>query len=290
MSYIAASDPEAYTWFYRNYANYLKEWVYYETEKQEDVASLLKYYSNTQQKEINFDDYLTNTYWANALKKDKNNTTKDTDSNETSDNKDTSSDEKKLYYLIGKSIIELQQSPYLEQFKTNDTDVLLLWDPLDEYIIQKMPVYKWYTLISASSPDVHLGDKEAAEAQKKETEKLSKENKWFLELVMKKIGDTALEKAEFTQKIGDNLAVLVTPTWSPSPQMERTIKAMGQNVPEVKRILQINPNHSLIKGKLGDKKIDENILQYMYDQAFLLEWGELKDMAWFLKRVNELMK
>jgi HSP90 family molecular chaperone len=53
--------------------------------------------------------------------------------------------------------------------------------------------------------------------------------------------------------------------------MERTIKAMGQNVPEVKRILQINPNHSLIKGKLGDKKIDENILQYMYDQAFLLE-------------------
>ena len=150
-------------------------------------------------------------------------------------------------------------------------------DPLDEYVVGALPSYKEHKLLSASSPDVQLGDSKEQEKKKKEQEKKAKTHKGFFETLQKMIGEEKLEKTEFTDKIGDNLAVLVTPSGQPSPQMERIMKAMNQPAPPVKRILQINDKHPLALKAITlynkDKKSPEatKIMNYIYNQAFLLE-------------------
>jgi len=284
LTYLAKTEQDGYAWFYDHYARYLKEWVYYDGENKETIASLLRYHSLLENKAVTLDEYMTN-QWLEPKKEkeasedEKKDTDADTPTTETWN----------IFYLTGKSVVEIEQSPYLEQFKTHKKDVLLMGDPLDEYITQSLTSYKWIDLKNASSPDIHLGDKKDIEKQKKETEKQEKEHKWFLDAIITHIWDTVLEKAEFTQKIGNNLAVLVTPEWQPSPQMERVMKAMGQTVPPVKRIIQINPSHPLVASELNNKEPNTELLQYLYEQAFLIEWGELEDMAGFIKRVNHMI-
>lgn len=280
LAYIAKNEFEDYQSFYTHFGRFLKEWVHYDPTNKETLADILLY--STLQKEglATLDSLVEKVASADEKKEP-----------EISDTDTTPPAEKSppLYYLTGKSLVEVRQSPYLEQFKTHDTDVILMADPLDEYVVNALQEYKWHKLTNASSPDVTLGDQKVQEEKKKETEKKSTENKKFLEAFVSNIWEAKLEKAEFTHKIGDNLAVLVTPEWQPSPQMERIMKAMWQDVPPTKRILQINAEHALVSKHMNDTP-DSDFMSYVYDQAVLLEWWELEDMAWFVKRVNAMIK
>lgn len=290
LVYIADTETSAYGEFYGHYARYLKEGIYYDLENAEKIAGLLQYHSHKNKGVISLDEYIEKL----QAKSNKKTTT---DKKDTSDKPDESEDPKlpPIYYLTGKSILELEQSPYLEQFKKYDIDVLLMDDPLDEYVVGALPSYKDYKLMSASSPEVNIWDKKEQEKNKKDTEKKAKTHKWFLAAFQKLIGETKLENIQFTNKIGENLWVLVTPTGQTSPQMERIMKAMNQPVPPTKRILQVNDKHPLIVKAIAlynkDKKSPKakNIMTYAYDQAFLLEGWELEDMAGFIKGVNEMI-
>ena len=294
LAYIAKNEFEDYKSFYTHFGRFLKEWVHYDASNKEKLADILLY-STLQKEELSTLDSLVE----KAEPKDDDNTSGEDKSSWDStatplndDNKETpppAETTTPLYYLTGKSLVEVRQSPYLEQFKANDTDVILMADPLDEYVVNALQEYKGNKLTNASSPEVSLGDEKVQEEKKKETEKKSAENKKFLESFVSSIGDTKLEKAEFTHKIWDNLAVLVTPEWSASPQMERIMKAMWQDVPAVKRTLQINAEHPLVVKHMSDTP-DADFMSYVYDQAVLLEWWELEDMAGFVKRVNGMIK
>ncbi len=286
LSYLAKTEPDAYASFFAHYGRYLKEWVHYEKELQDDIAWLLLYST------LQVEKPRTLAQIADATSRDLPEAP-----SAKADDKDWADDKKAdapeslppLYYLTWKSITEIKHSPYLEQFKTHKTDVILMGDPLDEYVVNGLQEYKEFNLTSATSPDIHLGDQEEQEVKKKETEKKSTENKDALEFFAKTIWEEKLEKVEFTHKIWDNLWVLVTPEGLPSPQMERIMKSMGQDVPPTKRILQVNDQHPLIKKVLDKGEGNEEIMQYVYEQAILLEWWELEDMAWFVKRVNGLI-
>lgn len=284
LAYISKNNAEDYAGFYDHFARYLKEWVYYEQEQKEEVAGLLRYSSLLKDDMTSLSSFVeTLPDVAEIIAPD------DWEKKDDEETNEDAPDKAPLYYLLGKSTVELQQSPYVEQFRQNKTDVLLMADPLDEYVVQALSSYKGHGLKNASSPDIHLWDEKEIEEKKKETEKKSEENKDFLTGFVKLIGDEKIEKAEFTHKIGDNLAVLVTPEGQVSPQMERMMKAMNQPVPPIKRILQINPDHPLVAEQLNSKKADEHFMKYVYEQAFLLEGGELEDMASFVKRVNSLI-
>lgn len=284
LSYIAKTEPDAYANFFAHYGRYLKEWVHYEREFQDDIAWLLLYATLEEEKPRTFAQITENTKKDTPLV--------DTKENETPDDKETSWEKKEqfpLYYLTWKSLSEIRHSPYLEQFKTHKTDVILMWDPLDEYVVNALQEYNDFKLVSASSPDVHLWDQAEQEEKKKETEKKTNDNKDILESFAKTLGEEKIEKVEFTHKIWNNLWVLVTPEWMPSPQMERIMKSMGQDVPPTKRILQVNDEHPLIKKILAKWDDSEEVMKYVYEQAILLEWWELEDMAGFVKRVNGLI-
>lgn len=257
------NNSEKYDEFLTNYSNQLKEGIYYEQEGKQDIAGLVKF-ETLQGKKVTFDQYI--------------------DSLENKDKKD-------IYFIAGKSKTEVLGSPYLEQFRDAKVDVVLMTDPVDQFVVQVLKDYKEFSLKSVTADDIVL--KEKSEEEVKKQEETKKDFSDFLELTKNTIGSEKIEKVELNEKLGTALGALKTPTNWVDPQMEKMMKAMGQSVPAQKRILELNPNNALVKamreefGKdLKSEKLSE-MMGYAYSQAVLLEGWELEDMAGFIQLLNK---
>lgn len=280
------NSPEDYDKFLSAFGNFIKEWVYYEAEK-EEIASLLKFKSMSSRKMITLDEYL-------ETAKEETITVPHTHEHkewEKCEHKDETKTVKTIYFINWKSEGEVLSSPYIEQFKTNKVDVLLLTDPIDSFLIQAFTEYKWNALKSATSSDISLKEETKEETEKKETTK--KEFKDFLELVKNSVTWDKIEKVELNSTLWTAVWALKTPQGWVDPQMEKMMKSMGQAVPSQKRILELNPETSLVKAMKEefwkDVKSDklQKLINYTYSQAILLEWGELENMSEFVKMTNE---
>ena len=104
---------------------------------------------------------------------------------------------------------------------------------------------------------------------------------------MQKILDAQVKEIKVSSRLSESPSCLVADENEMGGNMERIMKSLGQDVPETKPILEINPTHSLIK-KLKTK-IDEDLVKVLFDQAVLSEGGQLKDPAEFVKRMNKLI-
>jgi len=257
------NNPENYDAFLKNYAMQLKEGIYYESENREEIASLVKF-ETLQGKTLSLDEYIENL-----------------------ENKE----DKKIYFIAGKSKQEVLASPYLAQFKENNTDVLLFCDPVDQFTLQVLKEFKEFKLISATSDEVKL--KEKTQEEEKKDEELKKDFWDFLELTKNTIWSEKIEKVELNENLWNALWALKTPENGMDPQMEKMMKAMGQEVPAQKRILELNPNNSLVSAMkeefskdLKSQKLSE-MMNYAYNQAVLLEWGEVENMPEFIATLNK---
>ena len=257
------NNPENYDAFLKNYAMQLKEGIYYESENREEIASLVKF-ETLQGKTLSLDEYIENL-----------------------ENKE----DKKIYFIAGKSKQEVLASPYLAQFKENNTDVLLFCDPVDQFTLQVLKEFKEFKLISATSDEVKL--KEKTQEEEKKVEELKKDFWDFLELTKNTIWSEKIEKVELNENLWNALWALKTPENGMDPQMEKMMKAMGQEVPAQKRILELNPNNSLVSAMkeefskdLKSQKLSE-MMNYAYNQAVLLEWGEVENMPEFIATLNK---
>jgi len=261
-------DQTSYLSFLKDYGQFLKEGVYYDAENKEKIAGLLRYETLLGEgKKTDLDTYMTT---GNA-------------------------DKKEIYYLTGQSISELQSSPYTEWFRTAGIDLLLMDEPLDEWVVQSLPEYKEWKLVSASWANLDIPETKEVASRKKETSKKAAKQKDFLAFVRSTIGTEKLEKVDLTYKLTDSVAVLTTPDGQPSAQMEKYMQAMGQDVPASKKIFELNADHSLT-----DKMIDlfatekespklKDLILYSYDQAILQQGGNVENMNAFIKRVNGLV-
>jgi len=257
------NNPENYDAFLKNYAMQLKEGIYYESENREEIASLVKF-ETLQGKTLSLDEYIENL-----------------------ENKE----DKKIYFIAGKSKQEVLASPYLAQFKENNTDVLLFCDPVDQFTLQVLKEFKEFKLISATSDEVKL--KEKTQEEEKKDEELKKDFWDLLELTKNTIWSEKIEKVELNENLWNALWALKTPENGMDPQMEKMMKAMGQEVPAQKRILELNPNNSLVSAMkeefskdLKSQKLSE-MMNYAYNQAVLLEWGEVENMPEFIATLNK---
>jgi len=276
---LRKADPVKYATFFKNYGNILKEGVYYEHDIKEDIAWVLEFSTLLQEKYVSLDEYLENTQ-------------------EPSKWEDTAESEEKskktIYYITGKSRAEVLASPYLEQFRKNKVNVLLLTDAIDEWMIGVLSEYKWAQLKSITASDIELTEK--TEEEKKKQEKQAKDYKDMLELAKNTIGSEKLEKVELNPNLWDALGALRTPDWAMNPQMEKMMRAMGQAVPPTKRILELNPNNPLVKSMKKEFSADvksqklKDIMTYAYMQAVLLEGWELEDVTHFVKLTQSFAK
>ncbi len=279
---MSRKEPENYAKFLENYGEILKEGIHYEHDLRESIAEILTFKSLNENKKINLDDY---------LEKAKPHLASPQGEGKEDNNK---KEEKTIYYITWKSEAEVLASPYLAQFKENNVDVLLLTDHIDTFLVRSLTEYKEAKLKSITSDNIEL--KEKTEEDKKKEEKAKKDFKDLLELTKNTIWTEKIEKVELNSNLWDALWALKTPAGWIDPQMEKMMKAMGQPVPTQKRILELNPNNSLLKEMKKEFKNDikskklKDLMNYAYNQAILLEWGELENISEFIALTNKFAK
>ena len=204
-------------------------------------------------------------------------------------------DQEDIYYLVGTSLDALSKSPHLEAFKEKGIEVLLFADPVDEVWLQQMPPqFKDKNFKSAGRGEVDL---EAKADEEEDEEKKSPENE-ELEDLLAALG-SALEgsakEVRLSKRLTSSPACLVLEEGQLSPQLEAMLRQAGQETPSNEPVLEINPDHALVK-KLqeifeGDSK-DARIATYaelLFGQAQLAEGGQLADPAAFSRKLADVM-
>jgi molecular chaperone HtpG len=199
-----------------------------------------------------------------------------------------------IYFITGTSRSLVEKSPHLEIFKKKGYEVLFLLDPVDEWVAQALTEYDGKKLKAVDRGDLELGTEEERKEQEAKKEEQGKQHKGLLEFVKEKLADSVKE-VRFSGRLTDSACCLVADDYGMNANMERILKAMNQDVPESKRILELNPDHPLI-GVLSDlyeqDKDNPRLADYselLLDQALLTEGSPIKDPLRFTKLVTELM-
>ncbi len=201
--------------------------------------------------------------------------------------------QQEIYYITGDSRETLESSPHLEILRKENYDVLFMTDPIDEWVISEIGAYDGKKLKSVNKGDVKFDESIQKELEEK-TKKAADENKPLVELIKKALG-TKVKDVRFSSRLTESACCLVSDEYDPSAYMQRVLKAMDRNAPNVPRILELNPDHPLVVAmkKLYEKAPDNARLsefsEMLYDQALLAEGSPIPDPLLFTKRTAALM-
>lgn len=267
LSSLANSEDsdkqEKFAQFYSEFGDVIKEGLGEDMGNQERIAKLLRYATSMNDKvETSFEDY-----------------------------KDRMIDgQKAIYYLTADNLAAAKNSPQLELFKKKGIEVILMTSRVDEWAMNFLTQFDGTPLQNIAKGAVDLGDLQD-EAEKAEAEKAVEAMKPVVDKLKTALGERAKD-VKVSTRLVDSPACLVVGEGELSPQMIQMLKQMGQDVPESKPTLEVNPDHPLIKKLEGSEQFDDNfdkLAQVIFDQALLADGGQLEDPAAYLKRVNELL-
>lgn len=256
---MAKNKPEKYADFWKEFGMVMKEGVVEDPANKDKIASLLRFATtktDSEDQTVSLADYIAR----------------------------MDAEQKDIYYVTAETFGAAKGSPHLEIFKEKNIEVLLLSDRVDEWMVSNFTEFEGKTLKSIAKGD--LQDLDSTE-EKKEKEKTAKGFKKTLE-EMQKILENKVKEVKISNRLSESPSCLVADENEMGGNMERIMASLGQDVPETKPILEINPTHPLVK-KLKTK-VDENLVNVLFDQAVLSEGGQLKDPAEFVKRMNKLIK
>ena len=193
----------------------------------------------------------------------------------------------KIYYVTGDTFNAAKNSPHLEIFRKKGVEVLLLSDRVDEWMLSFFTEFDGKHMTSVAKGGLDLGSL-SDEKEKKEHEETEKNFKDLLDR-MKSALEDKVKDVRVTFRLTDSPACLVSDENELSGNLLRMLKAAGQQAPDTKPILEINPEHPLLlKLKSDDQHFDE-WTQVLFDQALLAEGGQLNDPAAYVKRINQLL-
>jgi len=251
-------DAETYNSFYDEFGAVLKEGIHTDPSRKEKIASLARYKTTKSEDAwVSLDDYVKN----------------------------MKADQKEIYYITGDKLSALLNSPHLEKLKEKDFEVLLMTDPVDEWVVQTLTEYDGKPLKSAEKGDLDL-DK-VDDSKKEEYNALFGFIKGHLEEKIKEVKPST--------RLKDSVACLSGDAWDMSAYMEKLLKASGQKPPETKRVLELNMDHPVVeKIKVlfeSDRENPElkNYSQLLLDMAVVSEGGKLDNPGRFSKMVGDLM-
>jgi molecular chaperone HtpG len=255
---MAKNKPEEYSKFWETFGMVMKEGVVEDFANKDKIANLLRFAStdnNLETQTVSLSDYV------GRMKKE----------------------QKHIYYVTAETFTAAKGSPHLEMFNDKNIEVLLLSDRVDEWLVSNFTEFEGKTLQSITKGDLDDLD---TEVDKKTQEKTTKDFKEALEKVQESLKDVVKE-VKMSNRLKESPSCLTADSNDMGGNMERIMKSLGQDVPETKPILELNPNHKLVK-RLKDK-CDEDLIHVLFDQAVLAEGGQLKDPSSFIKRMNNLL-
>jgi molecular chaperone HtpG len=253
---------DKYMVFWKQFGQVLKEGIGDDATNKERIAKLLRFastHADSEEQTVSFADYIA------RMKEGQD----------------------KIYYVTAENYAAAKNSPHLEIFRKKGVEVLLMTDRVDEWMLSFMQDFEGKQLVSVAKGGLDLGALED-EAEKKQHEEVQTDYKELVEKMKTALASEAKD-VRVTFRLTDSPACLVSDENELSGNLLRMLKAAGQNAPETKPILEINPDHPLVQRlKYEETKFDD-WAHLLFDQAVLAEGGSLSDPTTFVKRMNEML-
>ncbi len=197
-----------------------------------------------------------------------------------------------IYFITAETLAAAKHSPHLEVFRKKGIEVLLLSDRIDEWLTSHLTEFDGKKLQSIAKGELDLsGIGENAEEAKKAQEEKAKAAEPAVKKIRESLGDK-VKDVRVTDRLTESPACLVSDQFDMSSNMERILKQAGQDVPDMKPILEINPDHELVQrlAKMRSKDKINDFSSILFDQAILAEGALPEDPAGFVRKINALLK
>ena len=261
---LAKKEQEKYAEFWKQFGKVLKEGIIEDPKNQENIAKLLRFTSTRSasgDETISLDDYVSR----------------------------MGEGQEKIYYITAENYATAKNSPHLEVFKKHDIEVLLLTDEIDEWVAQHLNEYEGKALQSVSKGELDLGKLDLKEPSQDEPQEEGLHDE--LVALFKEALSERVKDVRVTTRLTSSPACLVSDEHEMGAHLERILKAAGQALDSSRPIMEINPQHFMVKRVLEAKEKErrEDWANIVFEQALLSEGGRLEDPAGFVKRLNELV-
>ena len=259
---VANKDAEKYQSLWQEYGKVLKEGIVEDQDNKDAIAKLLRFSSTHLEDDaqtVSLDEYIER----------------------------MPEKQKSIYYITADSHAAANSSPHLEVFKKNNIEVLLLSDPVDEWLVNSLMNYEEKQLQSIAKGDLDIDDLKSEDSKKENEEQ--KESLQPLVDKFKSILENQVKDVKISDRLVDSPACLVADQFDMGGNMERILQAMGQDAPTTKPILEINPDHSIVTRIDIEGDDVEDWAKVLFDQAALAEGASLKNPSEYVARVNKLL-
>ncbi len=263
---MAKDKPDDYASFWKEFGNCLKEGIIEDMANREKLAELLRFSSTASDEQA-----ATLADYVGRMK----------------EGQDT------IYFITAETLAAAQHSPHLEVFRKKGIEVLLLSDRIDEWLTTHLGEFDGKKLQSIAKGELDLsaiGSDEDQEAEKKAEEEAAKSAEPAVKKLKEALGER-VKDVRITNRLTESPSCLVSDQFDISGNLERLLKQAGQDVPEVKPILEINPEHALIK-RLAKMRSEEKIADFadiLFNQAVLAEGALPEDPAGFVRKINAII-
>jgi len=256
-------DSKRYGEFFAGFGAVLKEGAYNDWSNADRIKKLLKFASARSEagKTIFLEDYV----------------------------KDMAPGQGDIYYIVAEREEDARRSPQLEAARKHGCDVLLFCDPVDSFLTETLREFDGKKLVDVAKGDVQFGTEEEKKAEKDANEKAAKDLKDFIETVKKELGEKVSD-VRVSTRLTDSPCCLVAKENAMPPSMVRMMRAMKEDVPDEKRILELNAAHPLVKkvAAMSGEELSDSVA-LLYDSALIAEGSPVADGARFAKLLAALM-
>lgn len=266
---LAKEEPDKYAKFWQEFGAVLKEGPAEDFTNRNRIANLLRFASSSTdspEQNVSLADYV-------SRMKPK---------------------QKKIYYITADNVNAAKSSPHLEIFRKNNIEVLLLTDRIDEWVVGHLPEFEGKPLQSVAKGDLQLEEIIESETDKEAVQQKEETQRKTYDEMLKKIQTILSDKIKevhLSHRLTTSPACLVHDQNALGPQLEKLLKAAGQQISEVKPILELNPEHTIVRKlreKVGNEESFKQWTNILYEQALLAEGTPLPDPAGFVNRLNQL--
>ncbi|MEV7089366.1 molecular chaperone HtpG [Streptomyces sp. NPDC093085] len=260
---MMAGRPEHYTTFWKEFGRVLKEGLLSDFENRDAILGVSSFASTHDDEKVT-----TLQEYVERMKEG----------------------QQHIFYMTGESRTAIENSPHMEALRAKGFEVLLLTDPVDEVWVQSVPEFDGRPLRSIAKGEVDLDTEEEKKEAEAEREKRQQDFAALLTWMSSELSEQVKE-VRLSTRLTVSPACIVGDTYDVTPALENMYRAMGQDVPRIKRILELNPDHPLVAGlrtaHAGRKEDDGSGLaeaaELLYGMALLADGGELTDPSRFIK-------
>ena len=256
---LSKKGSDEYIKFWKLFGNVLKEGIIEDSALKDRIAALLRFTSSTDAEMTSLEGYIE------RMKED----------------------QKFIYYLTGESLDSMRNSPYLELFKEKNIEVLLMHEPIDEWVVGHLPEFSSKQLKSISQSE---SISEELGVDKAKNEKADEPTPKIFQKIKDNLGEHVTDVV-VSRRLTDSLVCLVNPEDQMSANLQRVLQAAGQNVPKSKRVLEINVSHPLFTIIEAEQDLDsiKDWSNFLYEQSLISEGGKISDPGQYISSLNKLM-